>query len=926
MSAARRRGAAAWLAPNLLLALAYGALAWPAQRVFPHVATFWPPTALAVLAAMLGGWRAMPGIALGSLLVNLLLFHWSAPLSAAVALGNCAGPLLGRAGMRGCELERDTLWGHPLAVAAFLFWMGPVQAGVAALCGIGALYASAALAPGAALPLTLGWAIGDACAALMLVPALHQLWPGRAPRMRHHAHARGEVLGVFGASAALWALVFLAPGMVPAVRFGLLGLLLLPSLWSVFRLDARVTSVLLAAVFVLVLGATLHGYGPFAGVPLDDASSGVELLGIAMACGVLLGSALQSQRRRAMAELREINAELDCRAEERAQALLQQERRFHAMIEGLPAPALVIGREGLVVYANPAAVELVGGGELVGEDFAARCDDAGRALLAGAGRADAAQRAEFWLTRADGGRVAVLGSVTAARIDGRDVLLLACKDISERIERELALRMQADTDALTGLNNRRHFMLGATQALRALRGSGRSAALMLVDLDDFKQINDRWGHDSGDLVLRQTSAWLRSQLRAGDLLARLGGEEFVLLLRDAGAAQAARHGELLRRGLDGRVVRATDGRRVPQPSLSIGVALTQPAHDADPEALLSALLREADQALYAAKAQGKNRVVVAAGAVQSAPLEQRRDAARDADVAALGQLSLQLLRELVREADLGRFFEQVAYAAAHLVGADGVAFLERDGDALQLRCFEGWPGGPFHAGMRLALDQGTAARALRENRVLFCADYPNSPDALPRFAEHGLRANLLLPVGDAAQPGGVLALSWFGAAPQAEPDAAQYAAAGLLAELLGAALRREALERDLRRHALRDADSGLPNRLALELHLGQALARARRADEPVLLVQSQAAAATERAALAARMQGAVREADFVAGLGQGLVVAVLEGSGGDDGLEVALQRMRQALPAPLGWARFPDDGATLAELLRGATERAVSAG
>ena len=161
MSAAPRRGAAAWLVPNLLLALGYVALAWPAQRVFPHVATFWPPTALAVLAAMLGGWRAMPGIALGSLLVNLLLFHWSAPLSAAVALGNCAGPLLGRAGMRRGELERDTLWAHPLAVAAFLFWMGPVQASVAAVCGIGALYASAALAPGAALPLTLGWAIDE---------------------------------------------------------------------------------------------------------------------------------------------------------------------------------------------------------------------------------------------------------------------------------------------------------------------------------------------------------------------------------------------------------------------------------------------------------------------------------------------------------------------------------------------------------------------------------------------------------------------------------------------------------------------------------------------------------------------------------------------------------------------------------------------
>ncbi len=913
MSAAPRRRAAAWVVPNAWLALGYFALAWPAQRVFPHIATFWPPAALAVLAAMRGGWRAMPGIALGSLCVNLVLFHWSAPLSAAVAVGNCAGPLLGRAAMRRFALDGDALWAHPLAVAAFLFWMGPVQGAVSALCGIGALHLAGRVAPGAAWPLVLGWAAGDACAALMLVPALHQLWPARLPRRARAGPARLEVAGVFVVSALLWALVFLAPGMVPAVRFGLLGLLLLPSLWSVFRLDTRVSHTLLAAVFVLVLGATLRGYGPFAGVPRDDASSGVELLGIAMACGVLLGSALQSQRRRAMAELRQINAELDCRAEERAQALLQQERRFHAMIEGLPAPALVIARDGRVLYANPAALELVGCADLVGEDFAARCDGVGRALLLNAGQADAAQRAEIRLTRVDGSRVAVLGSVTAARIDGRDVLLLACKDISERVERELALRTQADTDALTGLNNRRHFMIGAVQGLRALRGSGRGAALMLIDLDDFKQVNDRWGHDCGDLVLRQTSDWLRSQLRRGDLLARLGGEEFVLLLLDAGAAQAARHGEMLRRGLDGRVVRAEDGRRVPQPSLSIGVALAQPDAGADPEALLSALLREADQALYAAKAQGKNRVVVATAALHAGAAPQHRDAAGGSDGAALGQLSLQLLRELVREARLGRFFEQVAYAAAHLVGADGVAFLERDGDALQLRFFEGWPAGPFHAGMRLALHEGTAARALRENRVLYCADYPASPDAIARFAEHGLRANLLLPVGDAEQPGGVLALSWFGQAPQVEPDAAQYAAAGLLAELLGAALHREALERDLRRHALRDADTGLPNRIALEAHLERALARARRAGERLLLVHAQAAAGGAVGALAATMQREVRQSDFVAGLGQGTVVALLEGD--DDGVDVAWRRLCAALALPLGRAHFPDDGTTLVELL-----------
>jgi diguanylate cyclase (GGDEF)-like protein len=147
---------------------------------------------------------------------------------------------------------------------------------------------------------------------------------------------------------------------------------------------------------------------------------------------------------------------------------------------------------------------------------------------------------------------------------------------------------EAHTDPLTGLPNRRAW---DAQLERALGEEGRLAIAML-DFDHFKRYNDSNGHPAGDRLLRETAAAWRDQLRAGDLLVRLGGEEFGLLLRNCDAATATEVTDRLRRHV-------SYGQ-----TCSAGIAIAQPGEGAE------AVVARADQALYDAKSSGRDRALL----------------------------------------------------------------------------------------------------------------------------------------------------------------------------------------------------------------------------------------------------------------------------------------------------------------------------
>jgi two-component system cell cycle response regulator len=165
----------------------------------------------------------------------------------------------------------------------------------------------------------------------------------------------------------------------------------------------------------------------------------------------------------------------------------------------------------------------------------------------------------------------------------------------------------AVTDALTGLHNRR-YMEGQLEALvnRAGRG-GEPVAALMIDLDHFKQINDGFGHDAGDEVLRVFAVRLASNVRAMDLPCRYGGEEFVVIMPDTQLADAESIAERIREQVAGSPFKVGQGAELLDVTISIGVAATLGHGDS-----AGALLKRADKGVYDAKAAGRNVVIARA--------------------------------------------------------------------------------------------------------------------------------------------------------------------------------------------------------------------------------------------------------------------------------------------------------------------------
>ena len=193
----------------------------------------------------------------------------------------------------------------------------------------------------------------------------------------------------------------------------------------------------------------------------------------------------------------------------------------------------------------------------------------------------------------------------------------ALDEMAERLEahdRELKgalaeLQRQAFTDALTGLYNRRFFWDALTRRIAEFKRKPEPFCVILLDIDHFKRVNDTWGHEAGDYVLREIGSLITASIRESDIAARYGGEEFSILLPDATSETAAERAESLR-----REIRESELSYAGQPikvTVSLGVT------ECDGVAISpSDIMNAADAAMYRAKARGRDRVVVACGRAQ----------------------------------------------------------------------------------------------------------------------------------------------------------------------------------------------------------------------------------------------------------------------------------------------------------------------
>lgn len=174
-----------------------------------------------------------------------------------------------------------------------------------------------------------------------------------------------------------------------------------------------------------------------------------------------------------------------------------------------------------------------------------------------------------------------------------------------------ALRSQSIVDSLTGLFNRRYLENMLERECRRAVRAKRPLAVLMLDVDHFKQFNDTWGHDGGDAVLRELSGLMRAHFRGDDIACRYGGEEFVVVLSEASLEGAFARAEELRREVHRLVA---EHRRQPLGTITISIGVAAlPEHGVSPEDLIAA----ADRALYQAKAAGRDRTVIAHGTPQA---------------------------------------------------------------------------------------------------------------------------------------------------------------------------------------------------------------------------------------------------------------------------------------------------------------------
>jgi diguanylate cyclase (GGDEF)-like protein/PAS domain S-box-containing protein len=298
-----------------------------------------------------------------------------------------------------------------------------------------------------------------------------------------------------------------------------------------------------------------------------------------------------------------------------ARAQTEQAGRLEALLQNVSEAILVVDEAGIIHYTSSSGREV--GWYQAADPMGRSCLDnvhlddwatVQRLLLEARHHPHTTFRDEVRLRGATGGYLLIAIAVTDQRSHaGIGGLVLTYRDISEHHAFEQKLRHLALHDGLTGLANRVLLQDRVTHALAAASRSGDSVALLYIDLDGFKKVNDGWGHASGDAVLQAVGAVLQAQTRAGDTVARMGGDEFVILLEqlrshtDASAFASRIHQALEEIVIDGLHVRI---------SCSVGIASADEFRNSEPAAEhadAEELIRRADAAMYLAKSEGCNR-------------------------------------------------------------------------------------------------------------------------------------------------------------------------------------------------------------------------------------------------------------------------------------------------------------------------------
>jgi diguanylate cyclase (GGDEF)-like protein/PAS domain S-box-containing protein len=311
-------------------------------------------------------------------------------------------------------------------------------------------------------------------------------------------------------------------------------------------------------------------------------------------------------------------------------ARMQAEERFRTAFEHAPIGLAILSLDGPLAgcwtQANPALASILGyePGELDGMsiDSATHPDDR---LYTTGFLADLREQrpiaVEKRFARKDGSYVwTYVSSTPVPSLHGGPATSAVTQvmDISERRHFEQQLRYMADHDPLTGLHNRRRFEAELERVIGVARARNEDAAVLVLDLDGFKSVNDRFGHAVGDDLVTHIGGLLRSSVRKLDFIARLGGDEFAIILRDCKPKQATEVAEKVLSTIRNRGVVVTP-QGTARVTTSIGIALFEPGCACDADELVVS----ADSAMYNVKADGRNGYAVYSADARCGPVEER---------------------------------------------------------------------------------------------------------------------------------------------------------------------------------------------------------------------------------------------------------------------------------------------------------------
>jgi diguanylate cyclase (GGDEF)-like protein/PAS domain S-box-containing protein len=542
-----------------------------------QVTLVWPPAGLSLAALVILGVDAWPGVFLGAFIANVTCHE-----PVLVALGIATGNTLEAAAAafvvrRVIGTGHSTNWLHYalglIVGGALVSTIVSATIGVASLC-------AGRLQPWAAFrPLWWTWWMGDAASDLLVAPVV-LTWSAR-PRFRNWRDG-AEAVSLAAGLVAVSTLVFARPFASAAPQP--LEYVLFPFIiWAAIRFGVAGAAIANLMTSSLAIWSTVHGVGPYAaGGGDDDRLMLLQIfLGILGGSGLILGATVSDRDASRKRKAAMLEAALDC--------------------------VISIDHLGRIVEFNPAAERTFGWAraDAVGKDMARllipeRLRTAHRAGAQRAAVLDPVEplerRMESTAVRADGTEFPIELSLTRLPSDGPPMFTAFLRDITTQRKRTHQLTFRATHDGLTKMLNSAAFMDRLAVAARQANIGGRSdVAVLFVDLDKFKAINDRFGHSTGDRLLMAVARRLRTCVRPTDSIARMGGDEFAVLLErvDEPAdieAVVERIREELDRPfhVDGHIIRAT---------ASVGIAT---GSQAGPRA--EDLIKAADTAMYEVKA------------------------------------------------------------------------------------------------------------------------------------------------------------------------------------------------------------------------------------------------------------------------------------------------------------------------------------